>query len=358
MTLKMKLQTKNKTNIVSFDTHLHSGVECCKHLLCLKDCLHATMGVTVDTLKTLMRNDPDLDDEMEKLSLDELIPEGVEDLDDNALTSKHQEIMDCGLKWLDTALKNHTPELKDKQKVATKVMMTDPIDGHVHKSPRKTTLRREGHCCLLIGFPNMGETSISGTTRLLIQDIGAGEVVSAAFTGVAASLVNGHVLVSTFKLLVHLALSESQILDIRTATNAGMMVILIIEESSQVCAEWCNGLDLQIQRITQRDIPFGGTIVIIRGDFMQMSPMEKQHLFGSMLGHAKMRTSDWGQKTVFDRGEVHNACHVFCQFKCLHLDEFVRLEGAPQSKNGETPFAGRISGHEFLKKQFKTAFPV
>ena len=99
-------------------------------------------------------------------------------------------------------------------------------------------------------------------------------VIKAAFTGTAASNIEGQTLHGSFGFSFdnkHYSLSDKS----RDQKRAAMknLKIVIIDEISMVKGDMLYQLDLRLQEITEKvGIPFGGLSVIVLGDMMQLKP--------------------------------------------------------------------------------------
>ena len=115
-------------------------------------------------------------------------------------------------------------------------------------------------------------------TQKILQQEGDGIespcVIKAAFTGTAASNIEGQTLHGSFGFSFdnkHYSLSDKS----RDQKRAAMknLKLVIIDEISMVKGDMLYQLDLRLQEITEKvGAPFGGLSVIVLGDMMQLKP--------------------------------------------------------------------------------------
>ena len=106
------------------------------------------------------------------------------------------------------------------------------------------------------------------------DDIECPCVLKAAFTGTAASNIDGQTLHGSFGFSYdnnHYSLNDK----VRDKKRAAMknLKLVIIDEISMVKADMLYQLDLRLQEITEKvGLPFGGLSIIVFGDMMQLRP--------------------------------------------------------------------------------------
>ena len=106
-------------------------------------------------------------------------------------------------------------------------------------------------------------------------------VIKTAFTGTAASLIEGMTLHSAFGFEFgnkHYSLSDKT-RDARKNILKNLKVI-IIDEISMVKADMLYQLDLRLQEIKEKiGVPFGGVAIFCFGDLMQLQPVCGKYIF-------------------------------------------------------------------------------
>ena len=106
-------------------------------------------------------------------------------------------------------------------------------------------------------------------------------VLKTAFTGTAASLIEGATLHSAFNFSYenkHYSLSDKT----RDAKRNALqnLKMIIIDEISMVKADMLYQLDLKLQEIKDKvDVPFGGIAIFCFGDLLQLQPVAGKFIF-------------------------------------------------------------------------------
>ena len=110
-------------------------------------------------------------------------------------------------------------------------------------------------------------------------------VIKAAFTGTAASNIDGLTLHSAFGFSFdnkYYSLSDKT-RDKKRATMKNLRMV-IVDEISMVKADMLYQLDLRLQEITEKvGTPFGGLSIIVFGDMMQLKPCMGRYIFEEPL---------------------------------------------------------------------------
>ena len=113
-------------------------------------------------------------------------------------------------------------------------------------------------------------------------------VLKTAFTGTAASLIEGMTLHSAFSFSFenkHYSLSDKS-RDAKRNTLQNLKMI-IIDEISMVKADMLYQLDLKLQEIREKvGIPFGGVAIFCFGDLLQLQPVAGKFIFDIPQGSA------------------------------------------------------------------------
>ena len=112
------------------------------------------------------------------------------------------------------------------------------------------------------------------------QDVDSPCVVTTAFCGTAAANVDGQTLHSSFGFNFgkeHRSLHDKS-RDVRRSLLKYLKLV-IIDEISMVDSVLLYKLDLRLQEITQKSIPFGGIAELAFGDLMQLPPIMGRNVF-------------------------------------------------------------------------------
>ena len=106
-------------------------------------------------------------------------------------------------------------------------------------------------------------------------------IVKTAFTGTAASLIEGQTLHTSFSFNFdnkHYTLSDKTRDEKRTLFRN--LKIIIIDEVSMVKADMLYQLDLKLQELKERvNVPFGGVSILAFGDILQLRPVMGSYIF-------------------------------------------------------------------------------
>ena len=121
-------------------------------------------------------------------------------------------------------------------------------------------------------------------------------VIKTAFTGCAASNIQGQTLNAAFGFSFdnkYRSLSDK--MRDKRRTELQNLKLVIIDEVSMVKADMLYMLDLRLQEITQKEIPFGGIGVICFGDLMQLRPIQGKFIF-----EEPKNTADFSEAHLLD----------------------------------------------------------
>ena len=153
-------------------------------------------------------------------------------------------------------------------------MIVDSILKDLHEISQGQRAKCRAH--FLDGPGGSGKTTVYNTLIASCRGDGV-KVVASAFTGIAATLLaGGRTLHNLFKLPV-------PILDTSTCSVAPnskhaeylrSVTLFIIDEASMVPVHALNAIDIMLRDITQqKDVPFGGKVFLMGGDFRQVLPV-------------------------------------------------------------------------------------
>ena len=111
-------------------------------------------------------------------------------------------------------------------------------------------------------------------------------VIKTAFTGTAASNIEGQTLHASFGFSFdnkHYSLSDKS--RDQKKTSMKNLKMIIIEEISMVKSDMLYRLDLRLQEITERvGIPFGSIAIFAFGDMMQLRPVMGRFICEEFMG--------------------------------------------------------------------------
>ena len=155
------------------------------------------------------------------------------------------------------------------------------------------------------GGPGVGKTTMINGLVALALFREAGQVITCAYTGVAASHMGGQTTTTQFKLPVgkrnaHTSddvdeefLSNTfhvkdlkdldKILDLVKKIDPKKTCLIVIDEVSMITATMLAYIDARCRQATQRDMRFGGIAMILCGDFSQSPPVNGVSLFSAAI---------------------------------------------------------------------------
>jgi hypothetical protein len=206
-------------------------------------------------------------------------------------------------------------------------------------------------------MPGTGKTTCFKIAKQLVDAMGVGIVISTAYTGIAASLVDGLLFLSTFKYNQKRSptsnlndIKDSAIDEMRRKIQAGKLVILLIDECSQIPLEWIATLDRRLRQATGLDAHFGGVMCIFGGDFHQIESMS-----GTGVPKGMMLFAEKNDQCVTKIGtSAHAGCLLVKEMKCLQLVDIVRSKDPTH-----TDFVDRMSdGNPPSMEDLKSIQPI
>ena len=237
-----------------------------------------------------------------------------------------------GMKVIDT----NKPKLNQRQRLFLTTVLTDVVDAMVQKRQEQNARLHFHTPYHLIGYPGVGKTTTMLTLSRVIDAVGAGILLSTAFTGIAAALVNGVMFMRTWKIYPSNnkdTLGPTEMAKMRALVQASKLVVLVLDEFGMIPTFWVKLWDLRLREMTGVDKPFGGILVIFTGDHSQMIPMAGTSIAKSMMKYAKACSkvkdadSDAAARGLMD-AELweFQACQLIHNAKTLILDTVVRVK--------------------------------
>jgi flagellar biosynthesis GTPase FlhF len=180
---------------------------------------------------------------------------------------------------------------------------------------------------MVLGLPGVGKTTVTISISLLAKLLGAGIMVSSAWTGVAAALVDGVMLLRTFKIggkgpQATLPLCETKLYTLQEILKANELAVFHVDECSQLDIKWIWRLHLRLCQVTGADTNylFGGVIIIFSGDFAQNAVIGGDKIYDAMMRFAS------GEPSQMKSPIEWSACGLLADFKTIVLDKIVRSE--------------------------------
>jgi hypothetical protein len=140
-----------------------------------------------------------------------------------------------------------------------------------------------------------------------------GEIVaSSAWTGIAGTLLKGGRTVhNLFKLPVPIV--DTSVCNVKPTTSHATYLrsvsLFIIDEASMVMAHALNAIDKMLRDITNTDVPFGGKIFLLGGDFRQVLPVIPRKPRAVVIENCLISSPLWPDFTIFKLTKNMRAGH-------------------------------------------------
>ena len=290
------------------------------------------------------------------------------DLDDNDSATYYHDCIEDDMIILQQNLDNSTLSVDQKPIIED---LLDILLKQKHNIPTKQFLG------LLTGEPGTGKTFIIRTIlKYNDEDFNVGSIVTAAYNGITAVVIDGQTLCSLFniqsfsdtsKKVQIKPLSTDQLHVIQLKLKSPSLSLLIIDEISNVDPATLAVINLRLQQIKNNKRHFGGLNVIFVGDFMQLPPTARIS-FPELLCHMavkKYSTSDVtstvskSKKGLLKPNSLSCiGCNLFTLFKRYHLVTQQRAKDDPEHfdfiirlSNGEPiDLSNHLSRYKLLSK--------
>ena len=173
------------------------------------------------------------------------------------------------------------------------------------------------HALFLDGPGGSGKTMVYNTlvSPFIVRHK---RVAACAWTGIAATLLRGGQTVhSLFKLPV--PITDTSTCAIQPSSRQAQLLrdlsLIVIDEASMVPPHALRAIDICLRDITSVDVPFGGKIILLGGDFRQVLPVVPHGTRSSIVENCLKRSPLW------------------CHFETVHLIRNMR------AKENEVEFA-------------------
>ena len=167
-------------------------------------------------------------------------------------------------------------------------------------------VENQNRLCLFIDARGgTGKTFVMNTilsaVRLLDGENGGSVALAVGTTVIAANLLHlGRTFHSRFK--APLNPSQDSVLAINSQSNLAELIrlskIIVVDEAPMLHRYLLEALDRTLRDITDTDIPFGGKILILSGDFRQTLPVLKNSSSEAVIEAALNRSHLWKEFTV------------------------------------------------------------
>lgn len=156
---------------------------------------------------------------------------------------------------------------------------------------------RNGHNLFITGGAGSGKSYLLKALKMRLQK----QITLTASTGVAAINIGGITIHSFAKLGIGMDSFEKIVSKINKDKKAKQRIvnckILAIDEISMLSAKFLNLLNKVFKTIRGSDSPFGGTTVLLFGDFLQLPPVIREEEDGLCLNCSSWREAEF--ETIF-----------------------------------------------------------
>jgi ATP-dependent DNA helicase PIF1 len=128
----------------------------------------------------------------------------------------------------------------------------------------------------ITGSAGTGKSTVVQEIRRVLGDSAGHSAAFAAWTGMAASQIQGATLHSLFGRRMISSLQDFAEWEEHTVLRVKALRVLIIDEISMVSGEFLDRLDYKVRAIRGVDRVFGGIRLVFCGDFFQLPPIEQK----------------------------------------------------------------------------------
>jgi len=195
----------------------------------------------------------------------------------------------------------------------------------------------------------------SGKTHMLksIIDLARvkemGHIVFTAYTGIAASLLGGTTLISTFSIptfdekkgpVLISKLSDTKLVEMTEFIKAKELCAVVIDEVSTVTPLCLAFVDSRLKQAMKNERPFGGVAIILVGDFTQLPPVGTKLYEGALETALRKERSSSNTEQMHGRKKGNMSSK---EAKCLVNQDhgvelfnkflLIQLKGQQRSKN-------------------------
>ena len=182
---------------------------------------------------------------------------------------------------------------------------------------------RDSPKLLILGGPGCGKTTTMNCLPIEANIQKVGKILRFSYMGITSIHIGGETFSSVFnpnrcsaKRIPEMTTSEMNIFNDRYDWED--VAAIIIDEISTFSPNYLAIIDQRLRERTGNNVPFGGIMMILSGDFVQMKPVQVSNFISSMMrvadGRGKKENSVVATGTVCRRG-----VDLMMQFKCLQL---------------------------------------
>jgi hypothetical protein len=210
-----------------------------------------------------------------------------------------------------------SPPLNDEQRAFCRkllgplLVLADARKQHKSRDDTLLRLKTLPMLHLLHGPAGAGKSEIVNCLKRVMLRLGAGNMASAAYTGVATTqLTNAFTINTLFRLPVtcqstqqdfdHTISADRRVEFEERVGNYDDLSVLVLDEVSLISATLLHHMDMRLRALLHCDAEFGGLLVICAGDFHQLPPVGGTGLIKSLLDLG-------GRKVLTGTGKISGA---------------------------------------------------
>jgi len=215
----------------------------------------------INQVLSALRNSPQLEQQPSRLPLDA------------SFSRQHQHNAESRNTDIDYTTRD--PQLTDEQNYALLLTLKWLWQDIQNRLDPVHNTAKSGFLLMILGAPGSGKSFFA---NVLIQRAGAGHVICASPTGIAASMLpNGQTLHSLLGIPVKAGkrsvqqVGAQKLMEIRQ--QIGNAHLLLVDEVSMLDVKLFENVERRLQQVLDNHLPFGGIGLLFIGDFFQLPPI-------------------------------------------------------------------------------------
>ncbi|RCN27829.1 hypothetical protein ANCCAN_26434 [Ancylostoma caninum] len=207
----------------------------------------------------------------------------------------------------------------------------------LQKIEEKTLGTLTNGCVFIDGPGGSGKTYTYRTLCHLFRGRGI-KYKTSSWMGIAANLMpDGRTMHKVFGLPFEMDPNASSTAKLNNKTGRELLdtTVFIIDEISMVPKFAIEIIDRKLRELTEMDLPFGGKIIIIGGDFRQILPVQKKASRSELTALSVVKSHLWPLFKVFRLRENHRVLQGGCDDAAITLSRKSFAEWLLNLGNGE-----------------------